>query len=263
MIDRTAVRSWISGKHGARLLAAALVMTLGDSTLEAQQTTDTATPVRVSGAITATNRGISNVPALTLGRPAAIVDLAVRKGAVGFEPQFRFDLDGTPWSFLLWGRYRAVEGERFRLTLGGHPSFSFRRMTVTSGDEEREVIQVRRYVAGDITPTWTLTDRTSVGGYYLYSHGLDFGVAPHTHLAALRGSMANIDVSRGLVLQVAPQVYFLRTNGQNGTYVNASASLGLRGSPFSINSMVNVPIRTDVAGGADVLWNVSLTYAFR
>ncbi len=263
MCHLTAGRQWIRGQNVARLLAAALVIALAGQTLEAQQDVDTA-PVQVSGSVNITTKGISNVPALTLGRPAAIVDLAVRKGNVGFEPQFRFDVNGKPWSFLLWGRYRAVQGDTFRLTLGAHPSFSFRTTTVTMNDQvERDVIQVRRYVAGDITPTWALTDRTTVGGYYLYSHGLDFGAPPHTHLAAARGAISNIRVSNRLVLQIAPQVYFLRTNGQNGTYANASASLGLRGSPVSLNTMINVPIDTDVAGGKDVLWNVSLTYAFR
>lgn len=66
-------------------------------------------PVEVSGNINVNSKGISQVPALTLGRPAAIFDLAVRKGDASFEPQFRFGLDGKPWSFLLWGRARAVE----------------------------------------------------------------------------------------------------------------------------------------------------------
>jgi hypothetical protein len=146
---------------------------------EAQEAGLLTGPVSVSGSVNVTTKGISNVPALTLGRPAAIVDLAVRKGRLGFEPQLRFDLEGKPWSFLLWGRYRAVEGDNFRLTLGAHPSFSFRtvRASLVADGVERDLIQVRRYVAGDAASSWRLSETVTTGGYYLYSHGLDFGAA--------------------------------------------------------------------------------------
>jgi hypothetical protein len=61
---------------------------------------------QVTGSVTVTNQGISTIPSFTLGKPAAILDLAIRKGGLGFEPQFRHGLDGKPWSFLFWARYR-------------------------------------------------------------------------------------------------------------------------------------------------------------
>lgn len=220
-------------------------------------------PVQVSGAVNINTKGISQVPALTLGRPAAIFDLAVRKGAFGFEPQFRFGLDGKPWSFLLWGRYRAVNGEKFRLTVGGHPAFSFRTTEAAINGASRDFIEVRRYIAGELTPTYALTPNLGVGGYYLYSHGIDVGAPKHTHLVAARTNVSNLELFHDYVVQLAPQIYFLRTNGQNGTYVSASVSFGRSGWPISIGTIVNQPIRTDVAGGQDFLWNVSLNYAFR
>ena len=110
--------------------------------------------------------GISQVPALTLGRPAAIFDLAVKKGDPGFEPQFRFGLDGKPWSFLLWGRYRVVTGEKFRLTVGAHPAFSFRATPASINGAPRDVIEVRRYPSAEVSPTYALSSTLSVGAYY-------------------------------------------------------------------------------------------------
>lgn len=228
----------------------------------AQATAEIA-PVQVSGAVNVNTKGISLVPALTLGRPAAIVDVAIRKGDASFEPQLRFALDGRPWSFLLWGRYRAVNTERFRLTLGGHPAFSFRTTPASVGGTLRDLIEVRRYVAAEVTPTFVMSSRTSIGGYYLYSHGVDIGAPPHTHLAAARLYVSSIELPHRLVFQSVPQIYFLRTNGQNGTYLSASGSLGRRGSAWSISSIVNQPIRSNVAGGTQFLWNAGVTYSFR
>jgi hypothetical protein len=57
---------------------------------------------RFGGAVTVTNKGISIVPNLTLGKPAVIFDLSAGKRKLSFEPSLRFALEGKPWSFLFW-----------------------------------------------------------------------------------------------------------------------------------------------------------------
>ena len=247
----------------ARRAALAMLACAGGAwPAQAQGASETRRPVEVFGAVNVNSKGISMVPALTLGRPAAIVDLAIRKGDVSVEPQFRYGLDGRPWSFLLWGRYRAVHGPRFRLTIGGHPAYSFRARSTEVDGRRRDVIDVRRYYAVEATPTWRTGRRTALGGYYLYSRGVDPEAPPHTHLLAARGYVADVDVG-AFVVQATPQLYYLFTNGQSGTYLSASASIGRRGSPWSVTTIVNQTILSDIAGGHASLWNVGLTYVFQ
>ncbi|HPA87737.1 MAG TPA: hypothetical protein PK106_08065, partial [Bacteroidales bacterium] len=101
-----------------------------------------------SGAVKVTNKGISTVPNLTLGKPAAIFDLSVGKGKLSFDPQLRFALEGKLWSFLFWWRYKLVRTERFQLNLGAHPALSFRRIKIPVNGLEKEDMVVRRYLAG-------------------------------------------------------------------------------------------------------------------
>jgi hypothetical protein len=54
-------------------------------------------------------------------------------------------------------------------------------------------------------------------------------------------------------VQAAPQFYFLRTNGQNGTYLSARAAFGRRGSPWSITTIVNQPVKSRVVRGQSFL----------
>lgn len=247
---------------GRRVVLALVVASVVACEARAQERPGSS-PVEVSANVNVNSKGISLVPALTLGRPSAIFDLAVRKRDVSFEPQLRFALDGKPWSFLLWGRYRAVTTDRFRLTLGGHPSFSFRTTTAPANGHSRDLIEVRRYLAVEATPTFVLTRGIGTGGYYLYSRGIDPGAAPHTHLAAARAYLSNVRVVGDVVFSAAPQLYYLYTNGQDGTYVSATASFGRRGSAWSISTIVNHPIKSDVVGGQSFLWNVGVNYAFR
>jgi len=83
----------------------------------------------VAGAVTVTNKGISLVPTFTLGKPATIFDLSMGKRKLYFEPQLRFALEGKPWSFLFWWRYRLLSKNKMAVTLGGHPAMNFKTET--------------------------------------------------------------------------------------------------------------------------------------
>ena len=112
-------------------------------------------PNNFSGAVTVTTKGISTIPNLTLGKPAAIFDMSMGKRNLTFEPQLRFALEGRPWSFLFWWRYKLVKTEKFRVSIGAHPALSFRTISlVTDGVTEKTtksdslslLSQVRRYI---------------------------------------------------------------------------------------------------------------------
>lgn len=67
-----------------------------------------------------TNNGFSIIPAFTLGDPAAFLDMKMGNKRLTFEPQFRYALEGRPWSFIFIYRYKTIVKPKFQLTLGGH-----------------------------------------------------------------------------------------------------------------------------------------------
>ena len=229
----------------------------------AQTAPASASRVDISGAVSVTNKGISTIPSFTLGKPATTIDVAIRDGRVGFEPQFRFGLDGKPWSILFWARYRPLTTGRFRLSLGGHPALSFRTIKASTNGVERDLIQARRYIASEVIPTYALTSHIGVGGYYLYSHGVDKDAAQHTHFIAARAVASNLKITEHYSLQLTPQFYYLRTDGRTGTYLNAGLALARQDFPLSLSSTINRPLHSNVPGGRTLLWNVSATYTIR
>ena len=182
--------------------------------------------------------------------------------ALSFEPQFRFGLDGKPWSFLFWWRYRLLEGRRLHVGVGAHPAIVFRTTTVASGGTQRDVIEARRYLAGEIQPSYALSPHAAVGTYYLFSYGLEQNVAKHTHFLALRANVTTGELPAGVVVRFGPQAYYLRTDRRDGSYVNAALTVSRRNFPLSISAMMNRTVRSDIVG-EDFLWNVSLMYAFQ
>lgn len=219
-------------------------------------------PAAVRGAVSVTNKGISLIPSFTLGRPAAIFDLSVAKGRHAFEPQIKYGLSGKPWTFVFWWRTTLLQSDRAQLRVGAHPALAFRTTPAPVDGIERDIIEARRYVAGELAPTYTLSRRASLGPYYLYAYGVEPHVAKHTHYLALRGQFA-VDVAPDYVVRVLPQAYYLSVGSQAGFYLNSALSVSRKGVPFSLAAMVNKPVSTRIDGGEDLIWNVTLVYAFR
>jgi len=214
------------------------------------------------GAVTVTNKGISLIPNLTLGKPAAIFDLSVGRKRISFEPQFRFALEGKPWTFIFWWRYKIVEGKKFRMNIGAHPAFAFRTITFENDTVPQEIIRVQRYLAGEIVPTYALSKNIGVGIYYLPSVGLQDDGVKYTNYLGFRFYFSNIRLSDKYYLRFNPQVYYLRMDSDDGIYANATLFLARHNFPLSVSALVNRTIQTDIPVGEDFIWNISLTYSF-
>jgi hypothetical protein len=228
----------------------------------AQKSDSLRIPNNFSGAVTVTTKGISTIPNLTLGKPAAIFDLSLGKRNLTFEPQLRFALEGRPWSFLFWWRYKLVKAEKFRVTIGAHPALSFKTTATETGGVTEKTTKVYRYLAAELSPSYLLSKNTSLGMYYLYSRGIEKILTRNTNLIALRGNVSNIKITNQVFLGLSPQVYYLKMDEHDGFYLNSSLSLAKNNFPFSLSAMFNKRIKSDIPSDNDFIWNVSLRYAF-
>lgn len=243
------------------LFLIALLLPLTHNTFS--QPADSPQSVRhFAGNISLTNNGISIIPTFTLGKPALLFDLSIGGPKLRFDPMLRFGADGKPWSFVFWWRYKPVDTKRFSLGLGAHPAFSFVRTSMTTNGTTSEKIVAQRFVAAEIAPTYRLRPGISIGLYYLQGRGLDPGTIQQTHFLTANVNFSNIGLGQHLFFQFNPQVYYLEIDHHGGYYVNATATLGKRGFPLTVQSIANKTIQSDIPNNNDFVWNVSLVYAF-
>jgi hypothetical protein len=214
------------------------------------------------GAVTITNKGISMVPNLSLGKPAAIFDLSIGKRKLSFEPSLRFALEGKPWSFLFWWRYKLLQTDKFRISLGVHPALSFKTYSFLIDEVTEEHMVVRRYLAGELAPSYFFNKDISIGTYLLYSYGIEKELTKNNTMISVRGSFSNIRLSDQFYMRFNPQVYYLNMDNIDGFYINSTLTFARRNFPVSVSAMINQPIKTDIAAGNEFLWNVSLIYSF-
>ncbi|TRX12549.1 hypothetical protein [Flavobacterium gawalongense] len=241
------------------LLTLVLIKT---SVLFSQQLDSPKNDLKFKGAISVTNNGISIIPTFTLGKPAAIVNLSVGTSRLTFEPELRFSLEGKPWAFIFWGRYKAYKSDKFSLNIGAHPAFAFKTIPLTKDGVTSDYIVSQRYVATEVVPTYHISKDLTLGMYYLYSHGFDLGTIKNTHFVTVNTGISNIEVSNSLRMKISPQVYYLRMNDADGFYTSTMFTVSKVDNPISVSVFFNKVIDTNIAASKDFVWNATLTYAF-
>lgn len=218
-------------------------------------------PISLSGVITVTNKGISSIPNLTLGKPAAIFSLSAGRN-LRFEPEFRFALEGKPWMFIFWWRYDLMNTDKFLLKVRANPTVAFKNVSVNTGNTTSQIIKANRTITSDLTTSYFPTKNISIGTYYMYVYGVEKDAVKNTHYLALRTAFSNVKLSSQLFLTISPSVYYLKMDKNHGFYMNTGLNLAKRKFPLSVSAIVNKTIHTQIPIGEDFLWNVSLVYTF-
>jgi len=216
-----------------------------------------------SGSISVTNTGLSLVPTFSLGKAAALVNLSIGGKKFSFEPDMRFALEGRPWSFLFWTRYKLLKTEKFAITVGTHPALNFKTFTSVDGTV---TTVVRRFLAGELSPNYFFTRNISIGAYYLYAYGFDRGIhgtPKNNHFVTINSNFSNIKLPYKFYMKFTPQFYYLKQDQRDGYYFTSAFNLARKNFPLSVSSVINKPIETNIIGGQDFVWNISLIYSFK
>ena len=214
-------------------------------------------PLHASANIQITNNGVSLFPNLMLGKPAAIINLAVGKKHIFFEPELRWRLNGDPWSYIFWLRYRSKRTEHFSWHIGGHPSYVVRanQVIINAKTENRWVAQ--RYLAGEFVPVWHASPKFSLGLHMLVSKGLDsYAIQKSTYLS-LQPRFPNIGLSKNYFLGFFPQFFHLTLDDKKGTYYSQMLSFNRKKLPVYLSSIFTYKLKSTIAGDK-IVWNLGL-----
>ena len=230
-------------------------------TVFSQESDSTKRVSHFGATVTITNKGISTIPNLTLGKPAALFTMSAGR-KISFEPEFRFSLEGKPWSFIFWWRYQLYKSDKFITRVGINPSVYFKTTTITTDGVPAEKIIAQRSLTGDLSPTFLLGKNISIGLYYMYIHGFEEDAVRNTHFLAIRPYFSNIKLTKQFFMRFYPQAYYLRTDANDGFYVSSTFILAKKKFPLSLSSMITTPIQSNIPAGSTTIWNVSLAYTF-
>ena len=222
----------------------------------------TVKPLQINGSIGLTNNGISIIPTFSLNAPAAIFNFYVRKNRFSFDPDIRATLDGRKGSMIFWFRYRFIQGKKFNLSAGIHPAYNLALRTITEAGKISDITQARRFIAYEIAPSFVISKHLSVGPYLLRGMGLQKDGPVSTYFIAFNTNITNIPIGNQLKFSWTPQFYYLNLDKQEGVYMANIFRLVHDKSPFSLQSVMNKEIKTNIKGSQNFAWNIILNYSF-
>ncbi|MCP9770487.1 hypothetical protein EGI22_21475 [Lacihabitans sp. LS3-19] len=218
-------------------------------------------PLKASANININNNGISLFPNLTYGKPAVILNVSLGKKGIFFEPELRWGLNGKPWSYIYWMRFKIKNRQHFGFNVGAHPSYVIRPSTVSiNGKEEQRYIS-QRYVATEVVPVYIHSPKFQLGLYALYSKGLDSYAVQNSYFVSLQPRFPHIDISKKYYLSLFPQLFYLDLDGKKGTYINESLRINRKDCPVGISSIVTYKLKSTIPGD-NFVWNVGLNVRF-
>lgn len=227
-----------------------------------QKADSTKSTSHFSGTVGITQNGIALVPTFSLGEPAGIVMLSMGKKKFSFDPEFRFSLEGKPWSVLFWFRYQAVKTGKFSLRIGAHPALNFVTRPATINGVLQDAIVTRRFLAAELSPNYSITKHISIGTYYLYGRGFDKGTPVNNHFITLNANFSNIKLTENYFMRFSPQVFLLKQDKLTGYFATATVTLARNNFPLSIAGLFNKQLKEGIAGAKDFVWNATLIYSF-
>lgn len=212
------------------------------------------------GALSVTHNGFSFIPSFSLGKPAAVLETAIGNKRLSFEPQFRFALEGKPWSFIFIYRYKLINKDKFQLTVGGHlPAIVFVTRQATINGVTKDVSVSQRFLAVELAPTYELTEKVSVGMYLLQGHGFQNDAVQNSNFIGARANFSDLKLTERIFMRITPQLYYLRTDDLDGFYATYTLHIEMKEFPLSISNIVNKAIHSEIPA-KDFDWNVSLVY---
>lgn len=218
-------------------------------------------PLIASGNIQVTNNGISLFPNLMLGKPAAIINLSVGKKSIFFEPELRWRLNGDPWSYIFWLRYRPKRKEHYSWHIGVHPSYVLRvSQVVVNGKTENRWIS-QRYFAAEFVPVWHHSPKFSLALHLLASKGLDVYAIQKSIYLSIQPRFPIIKLSKHYNLGFFPQLFYLNLDNKKGIYYSQMLSFNRKNLPIYLTTNFTYKMKSTISGDR-VVWNVGLNYRF-
>ncbi|NSW94527.1 MAG: hypothetical protein HPY62_07450 [Bacteroidales bacterium] len=255
---------YIFRKNSTRLRVIIIMVVTGFSYVTQAQTSDSTRAIinNFAGAVTIQSKGISTIPNLTLGRPAAVFDMKLGR-KLTFEPQFRFALDGKPWAMVFWWRYYGSFSDKLKVTLHANHSLSYKSITsYTSTGTSQELIRATRYLVVAVAPNYQINKYINAGLYLHYAHGIEKFITRNTWMTSFRPVISNIPVAKNISARISPEIYYLKLDTKDGVYLNASFSISKTNFPLSVSGLINKPLKSNIPSEFDLLWNVGLSYTF-
>ena len=165
---------------------------------------------------------------------------------------------------VFWWRYYGSVSDKLKVTLHANHSLSFKSInSFTATGTSQEIIRTTRYLAAAIAPDYQINKYLGAGMYLFYTRGIEKFITRNTWMVSFRPRISNIPVTKNIVARFGPEIYYLKMDDKDGTYLNTTFLISKKNFPISISALINKPLKSNILSDYDFLWNAGLIYSFK
>jgi hypothetical protein len=180
--------------------------------------------------ISINSNGIASIPAFSLGQPAAMATIKLKKGRFSYDPQLAYGLNMKPWYIDNWFHFEIIDRTAFSLVTGYNVSSFFSDYET----EDDVFFQSQRYIGVELSGIYNITEKKYLALTYKYDKGKDKGTI-RGHFISFAGEWTGISVGQYLLLSSNLQLFYIDYQGKNdGFFISPVISFSVKEQPFSI-----------------------------
>ena len=114
----------------------------------------------LTGVITLTSNGISQIPAYSLDKPAISAFFYLKLKRFSYEPDINYGIDGRPWGMGNSFMYLAIDKKKLKFKTGLAFGLAFSYPEVLQGGEMVKINKSERYLIAKLIPTYLISKKT-------------------------------------------------------------------------------------------------------
>ena len=216
----------------------------------------------LSGVITLTSNGISQIPAYSLDKPAISAFFYLKLKRFSYEPDINYGIDGRPWGMGNSFMYLVADKKKLKFKSGLALGLAFSYPEVLQGGEMIKINKSERYLIAKFIPSYLISNKTTLSINYWNAHNLEQKSINSINFLSAVLSILNVSVSQRIYCSIFPQIFYLNVDGEDGIFFSPTAAFGIKNFPLYLSSQVNATLYTNMGSDPGFKWNVAINYKF-
>ncbi len=234
------------------------------STGFAQEKKDTTREAfKLSGNLSFTTNGISPIPAFSLGKPAIFSNLSLKKKKFSYDPEMAFSIEGVPWFFNNFFRYKLIEKPKFEFRTGLNWAISYSYPQVNQNGVDQTIARGERFLWLELVPRYNISEKVAISSITFSGYNFEPGSVKRINYISIIGNFTKLPLTEKLYCNIFPQLFYLNLDGSSeGFFGSGVLSVAHKTIPLFISTQVNTTLTTSISPDPGFKWNISLTYRF-
>ncbi len=216
-----------------------------------------------SAVIQISSNGISTVPAFSLGKPAILGTLFLKKDRFTLNQQVALSIEGQPWYFESSLNYHLIDWPKFDFKPYALSGVSFNRSTVVINGHSENITEMQRYIFLNFPATYKLSDKLSLVGTTFHGYGFKDGAIEWATFLSLSAGIGELKLWDAMFLNLKPELLYINLDwATEGYFMTAWAGINHKKLPIQLSTQFIHYHKGNITPNPGLQWNVGLTFDF-